>query len=479
MKAVAAQLAGARWVRVALWLLLTCGGWVLSQAVPPMQSPDENHHIARAYLLGHGVWGLAAPPGKMSGGEVDAGLTAYIRQNMLMAGKPDFRFSAEEQAQLRQLTWQHDTARPYFEMPGTAYYLPLIYVPHALALRLSEALGLRIHTSYQVTRFTVLGATLALMMWACALLRPGMAVLGFVLLPMTLFQLVLPTLDGITTALAMVTVALFARLLQSSQSSNAQSDSCWSPVLLGFCLLLVITTRMHLLPLAAMFFMLAWRCRRWSYAVWGMAVFLIAAVWLAVAVGSTVDTRIPRHHTTTELLKTYVLAPFDFLNLLLNSWLNTDLRHFYGRSFIGILGWLDAPLPGAFYAWIGWGLAFCVMGGVCLRDAASDWAFRATTLAIAIASFVLVFFALLITWTPHPAQVIAGVQGRYFIVPAILVGYALHGSGFMRPISSNLPDTRSKTVSKYGTSLRILFLVAFAMMCMTALLSCLHTRYAL
>ena len=463
------------WMWVALWLLLTCAGWGVSQAVPPMQSPDENQHIARAYLLGQGLWGLEAPPGQMSGGAVDAGLTTYIRQHMLLAGQPAFRLSAAQQAQLRQLKWRSDAPKPHFEMPGTGYYLPVIYAPHALALRVSEALGLRVHTSYQVARFVVLGSTLALMLWAFALLGPGMAVVGVLLLPMTLFQLVLPTLDGFTTGLALVSIALFARLLQPPSAAVVR---WWEPAVLGACLLLVVTSRIHLLPMVLIFGVLAWRRREWGNAAWGMAVMVCAVAWLVFAIGSTVDTRIPRDHTTTQLATVYLMAPWEFVKLLINTLLHADVRQFYGRSFIGILGWLDAPLPNAFYAWIGWGLALCFVGGVSLRSFAADWAFRTAMLTIAITSFFMIFFALLITWTPHPAEVIAGVQGRYFIVPAILIGYALHGSGSVANTARNLSDTRYAIVSRYAKPVRILLLIAFATMCMVALLSCLHTRYA-
>ena len=44
-------------------------------------------------------------------------------------------------------------------------------------------------------------------------------------------------------------------------------------------------------------------------------------------------------------------------------------------------------------------------------------------LALALASAALVFLALLVTWTPHPAALVQGVQGRYFIVPALLADF--------------------------------------------------------
>jgi uncharacterized membrane protein len=40
-------------------------------------------------------------------------------------------------------------------------------------------------------------------------------------------------------------------------------------------------------------------------------------------------------------------------------------------------------------------------------------------------SAILVFVAMLTTWTPAEASIIEGVQGRYFTVPALMVAYAL------------------------------------------------------
>jgi uncharacterized membrane protein len=47
-------------------------------------------------------------------------------------------------------------------------------------------------------------------------------------------------------------------------------------------------------------------------------------------------------------------------------------------------------------------------------------------LTISISSIAIIFFAMLVTWTPHPAKLIEGVQGRYFLMPAILCTYALN-----------------------------------------------------
>ena len=82
----------------------------------------------------------------------------------------------------------------------------------------------------------------------------------------------------------------------------------------------------------------------------------------------------------------------------------------------------------SFYPWIAGGLLLCMVMGTSLPANKRDAVFRLSLLAIAALSFLLIFFALLVTWTPHPAHVITGVQGRYFLVPALLLGYVLGGS---------------------------------------------------
>lgn len=463
------------WARLFLWVLLTCSGWAISQWVPPMQSPDENQHIARAYVLGEGHWNLDAPEGKMSGGWVDAGLEEYIRQYMRLAGKPEFRISKEEIGHIEQIRWQDSKSRKFFEMPGTGYYLPLVYFPHALGLKWGQAMDLSIHASYQLTRFVVLGFSVALIIWAFSMLAQGTGVLGILMLPMTVFQLVLPTLDGFTTALAMVIVALFARL---SQPEDGLDRSWRLQGSMALCLLLVVTSRIHLLPMALLPLALGWYRQKPVYAAWGLVVLVCAFAWLLFAVTHTVDTRIPRNHTTEEILLHYATAPWDFLLVFTKTWMNADLRDFYWRSFIGILGWLDAPLRSIFYPWIGGGLLFCMLGCVSLPRRGADHLFRATLLFAAAASILLIFFALLITWTPHPTEIIAGVQGRYFVVPALLLGYALHGF----PVQEKtLPVPHPTVIKRRGGAVSalvpMLLILAFSMLCLVALVSGLIARY--
>src|SRR5690606_19536224 len=63
-----------------------------------------------------------------------------------------------------------------------------------------------------------------------------------------------------------------------------------------------------------------------------------------------------------------------------------------------------------------------------LTEIRGDWKARTVLLFSALCSILMVFFSMLVTWNPHPALLIQGVQGRYFLVPFIVVSYALGGA---------------------------------------------------
>ncbi|MEG1454680.1 MAG: hypothetical protein RSC66_03800, partial [Comamonas sp.] len=81
----------------------------------------------------------------------------------------------------------------------------------------------------------------------------------------------------------------------------------------------------------------------------------------------------------------------------------------------------------------------------------------------ALLSILATFTALLISWTPHPATIVHGIQGRYFIVPFLLLAYAFHG----------MVDVRSRTLSLANMLLSSIFFAFSAY----ALLSALQSRY--
>ena len=81
-------------------------------------------------------------------------------------------------------------------------------------------------------------------------------------------------------------------------------------------------------------------------------------------------------------------------------------------------------------------------------------------------SALLAFFALAVTWNDYPVRVIEGLQGRYFIIPAMLLAAAL---GPVRLAPVQMPGPASHRV----------FVLLYAMFCLGAMATTLQGRYGM
>ena len=435
-----------------LWVLAFLIAAGLSTLIPPMQSPDELGHISRAYLVSQGQLLLnpmpadwtgpranqAKPSPEMAafierahqnggriGGLVDLGLWEFIDAHSTLVTQADSRLSAEDKVRIAQISWtgrQH-----YLAIPGAGYYFPAVYIPQALGLAIGQLFNLSVEHSYQLARGWTLLACFAMLWLACKLVQPSPLAVAVLLLPMSVFQLLSPTIDGLTTSLAVLTISLFLRC--------ADPDCKPAPALswgLAICIFLLVTSRTHLLTLLVLPFFLAWRRRSRQDFYLGCWVTVAALGWVLFALYSTNDPRIARTHSTAELLAHYTIHPLTFLQVVFATLTNHELFTFYEQSFIGILGWLDTRLPEYCYPTLWLGLSLCALASVSVSTLRQDWHIRLLLAGAALASVGLIFLALLVTWTPHPATLVQGVQGRYFVVPMLLLGYALQGTAKVR-----------------------------------------------
>ena len=437
------------WLAALVVAMLVATG--LAAWVPPMQSPDENQHVARGHLLAHGVLELHAPKGMMSGGDVDPALARYIDGFLQgLAGDPAKRLAPDDRAALEALRWTPGPETSFLQIPGTGYYLPLAYLPHALGLGLGELFGLTVHHSYLLARGVVQAFVLAILAAAWAIRRPPPLALAVLALPMTMFQLVSPTIDGLTAALAMLVIALTMR----HAPREAPPVSPAAIAAMSLALLVIGTTRLHLLPLLATPWFLAWRRRDARLAWAGAAVLAATLAWSAWAIATTVDLRIPRPFTTAQLVVHYLGAPLDALAAIGRTLADPHRQQFYLTSFVGNLGWLDTPLAPAHHRALLIGLL--VLAALSPRRPGEPGrnAARALLGVGAGVSFVLAFGAMLVSFTPLPVTTIEGVQGRYFLIPALALAWAWAGDGHR--------DASASTAARVLDRLRWAALAAYA-----------------
>jgi uncharacterized membrane protein len=407
-----------RRVRVICWAALLVFAAFLSTLIPPFQSPDEPAHLGRAYLISTGTFLLEDAKGQDRGGAIDAGLVEYAIPLIENIGRHANGLPPNQPNPV--VGWRPASPKLFFSLAGTGYYLPLIYAPQAAGLWLGRLLDLSIQRSYYLTRAITLACCFALLAGAVRLYRPPPLAVALLLLPMSLFQMLSPTIDGVTNALTLFIFALFFSILRGHWDGRRGLASTW----LAVCVVVLACSRTHGLPLLALPLYLAWREqseRAWWRA--GASVVLTLA-WILFAMATTHDTRVALNAPTSGLMLHYASHPFTFVQVVWNSLTDPAISRFYMESFIGNLGWLDTPLPPAGYLLLETGLVLTAAVSFESLQDRKDMQARGLLLVLAVASVALIFFSMLVTWTPYPATVVQGVQGRYFLLPALVLAHA-------------------------------------------------------
>jgi len=399
---------------------LTSFTWI-SHIKPPMSSPDETAHLARADALRNGNIFLFSPDGKLnSGGNIDKSMNYFSSQyeKALNTGKPESL--NETKKEMQNLHW---SGKKYFHsMANTAFYFPIIYVPQAVGIQIGHILNLNVYSTYKLTTsLTLLTVCLILLIsWKLhPIPTPAIAVL---LLPMSIYQIFSPTIDGLTFSLTILTMSLSKNLL----SNEIKNHSTKKAVALFFVIFVLSSSRANLLPLLLLPLFIFLETRKKIYFFGFSITSLLVISWTVYSIKSVYDNGI--HHPGIEqidVLKYYTFHPLEVFSILLNTLKDCHLFFFYIRSFIGVLGWLNIPISD-FYIYF-FGLILCA---VFFLNISAFQSYKKIKVAIFITllSFsiiILTFCALLVQWSTFPALKVDGVQGRYFIIPFIIIGYAI------------------------------------------------------
>ena len=406
-----------RWV-LAITLLL---GGVLSAIIPPGKSPDEADHMVRAYLLSRGHVFLKTEPcqgenalchngSTMSGGPVDKGLLEYFR---LYNPYQRHKESMLDLQAGRVIPWRGEEV--FFHAPGTGYYFPLVYLPQATALAMGKTLGLTVEHSYYLARVFAMMSGVLVLTLAFYIFWPQPAVLALLLVPMSLFQTASASIDFLCNALAVLVIACFLRL--ALLRKEAPNSLFW---MMALAMFLLGTARAHLASMVLLMAAAAWPTRRiqpWSAAA--VATVAILA-WMALAIPATIDFRIPREVGIGQVVVYYLSAPLQLARVLGHTVTDSTMLNSYVASFLGMF--FDQPLTHRTYAWLASLMALAIVP--CLaspRHLLQAPLARSALVLTGMAGTLLAFLAMLVTWTPHPATLVQGVQGRYLLVPAMLL----------------------------------------------------------
>jgi uncharacterized membrane protein len=418
------RLARPEWLFVILSLAFGLPAVALN---PPLRGPDEAAHFLRAYGLGGGELIAQADGQGRRGLFLPAGLHADYAifadaQRRFGAGGFTYR---EVFAEFGERDRPGGRAPPVFvHYEGSEGYSPAAYLPHLAAASAARLLGLGFLPAFYAMRLAGLLVMTGVAAYAIARIeRLKWALFLIGLLPAALYGRTVISADGGALAFAMAITAVTFNGVRGSVAGpghraggGALERSLWmtlailsKPPQIVFVALEPMTTRLRDLA------------RNWRTVllVVGPGLILLP-LWLIAVSGDMAAWRMieamgmdPELFSPTRKALFLLENPLHFPRLMGATILESAGMHW--RQLIGVLGWLDTPLPGPVYPLLTGLLAITCIDRL---DVTGEARARVILYGLLVlvgytACLYLIFY---LTWTPLDAPLIWGPQGRYFLV---------------------------------------------------------------
>ena len=377
--------------------------------MPPFQAADELTHAERAdQIASGGLIAIRLGGPNTAGGRVDLGL------DQLASVTDGIRFHREN----KETPAMADRAaavgwggRGTMSFPNTALYPPTLYLPSVLGEASARAAGLSVLQGMLLSRLLNGAASAAITAVAIAL-SGGLAPLLFTLscLPMVLALSGSMSQDGPMIALSALSAVL---LVRTPAIRHGFALGC-----LG--LAVVAMARLAYLPLCLLPLLSAAPLR----ARLGGAVGAVAAVlgWTLLTDRVSLPSAAAAH--AAGQVHALLLHP-RLLPVLVRSTVHIQWREGcpYCRESVGVLGWLDTPLPNPYYALTG--LVLLAAFWASRAPGSFDARRRAAVAGLVAAAVGAVFVLQYLSWSPIGSRIIKGVQGRYFLPLVPFLGLVL------------------------------------------------------
>lgn len=385
---------------------------------PPMQAPDEIRHVFRGHHVSQGAPTPERDAAGRRGGPTDAGLIELARIWTPLVGKRDVRATRERWVASQSVDWAGSASWTTFSTQESG---PLAYGPIAAGLRTAHALGLRPLVGYYLARAAVIALNCCLLWCAFRLCRPTPIVAAIVLLPMAFFQMSSAVTDGTSISCAALACAAFVRA-----TNDRERASPWLMPVMAMAALVSVSARPHGAPLLALVPLSCIYTRRVSSLWIGAALPLIVFGWMAhslaggVALGNAPADR-PRivQAIASEWTQAVPALQAGVRTVTSSKWIIDQYK-----MWVGHLGSLDAPLGWPPYVVMGLLLMAAVTCSVQWRPLRSTPASAVILLLCGASSAVLVVIALQMFYNTPSSTRVFGIQGRYFLVPSLILAYS-------------------------------------------------------
>lgn len=403
-------------------------GLVFLAGTPPFQVPDEPAHFYRAYAVSEGQpWAVRGPEG------LGARLPASI-QELGTGLRGDLPFHPKRKVRpgtiRRAFRVPLETERRVFVDYRTSAQFTLVpYLPQAAGIAVARAFGappLGLLYAARVANLLVATALVLLALRGLPSYRWLTAMLA--LTPMAVFLRGSASADALGTAVAFLLAGTVARLAWGEEEPRGWKDVA---VLAACCAALCLSKPVYV-PLALLALLIP-PARlpggRRAPALLLLGLVTAAAFGLAMGTARAVDipVRLDAAVDREGQIRDALADPLRVAGIVAEDYLRQGDR--YVAQVVGQLGWLDANLPRPLL----WGYTL-LLGLLALFDtrrtvAVLPW--QRVLLAVAsLAVLALVSASQYAAWTPHGADYVEGIQGRYFLPLVPAAAWMLHTRRF-------------------------------------------------
>ena len=450
------------------WVALPVGA-LLVVLTPPFQVPDEPNHLARAFQVSDGhpiaqrtadsVGGLLP----RSLGQVAAAVMGKVPFN------PDVKQDLDAWARAFEIPLRPDD-RVETAFPNTALSGPVAYLPQAVGVGIGRGIGVSALMVLYLGRIASMLLCVAITTLAIRWLaiRPWTSVL-LSLLPMTLFVRSSVPTDRPPLPRTMLALAICHWPIRTATgdsnvapSRSESVDRTRRGLLFSTAALLALGKPPYgaaaFLALATPPRLIGGVKRYLSMSLVLTVVFLVAQGGWALAMSGKTAVMAPGADPATQLA--YVSDhPGDAAAFLARDLARSApaLAH----QAVGVLGWLDAPVPGVIAALLGLIVLLVALGepGPPSGCAGYRWLGAAIGAFGALARHAMNY----VWWTPPGAPRVEGIQGRHFLplIPFLF-------------LAMNLPARIAGPLARLRPGLVIAFIVIGAT---TTLLTVLERYY--
>ena len=414
-------------------------GIILITLIPPFQSPDEDSHFKRAYVISQGDLYPSSQNG-IVGYFVPNDMSAYISEKQTFIGNRDRKYTYSEEILDDRLP--KDYSDRSFQNFSTAETTPIAYLAPASGIvfaKISERLtGIeKISVTYMLhfARFFSLilyVVIVGLAIKITPILKKTFCLIG--LIPMSLYLAVAISYDSVLIAISMLATALIFKL---KFDENIKKVSWWHIIalgIMGYILLKVKTVYITLLiPLIFI--------PREKYGKNKKEIIKVIAMILGIVVGLFIINKIPSltlqraaadNSASSQQLQLIIHHPISYLKMALKiMWEN---RNFYYSGMFGMFGLIDTYLPTVYMFMYMIAFVCIIIADLSLCEKKFNWKYKTIAILGCIASVFGVFTAMYVYWTSMEkgvgADTITGVQGIYFL-PIIPLGMIIFSNSIL------------------------------------------------